>query len=143
MDSPAPEYTLTVQDAARLCLQEQAPCAPRTISKHCELGNLEYRKEPILHGWKYLITEASVRNLIGDIKKDLHRQVQASIGTHEHAQASTGELEQLKAENMRLTIEGKVKDEMIDRTMQKVFEVGKQMNELENKLKQISNQSSV
>lgn len=145
MDSPiVPTYTLTVEEASGIFSQAGVPCSRRTVNTYCQDQRLECTKDDRRGHWRYLITQESIEVRIAELKRasrDGENQLPPVVtGSNQKPPEVTGSdqnLQALQAENLRLRIEGETKDKMFDRAMQKVFEVGKDVERLETKIKQI------
>lgn len=141
MDSPTPEYSVDIDEAVQRFSNAGMPRSAETLSRYCRKGSLRGIKIDTDLNEKWLIAPESIEIKIGELKSRVITRhstispVQTKNNPIQSDIESNNELQRIKAENEILKVEIRVNKEMAERTLQKIYEVGKTVGELETKLK--------
>ena len=65
-------YVLTTEEASRLFAEGGVPRSPRTITRFCQMGDLECIRVETEKNYKYLIDPNSVEKRIKQLQQALH-----------------------------------------------------------------------
>jgi hypothetical protein len=156
-------YVLTIEEASRLFTESGVPRSPRTITRFCQLGDLDCIRVETQKNFKYLIDRSSVENRILQLQQALHfssktspdmssyvetnNETQPDISRHDelpvyHTQdeKENEELrrqrEELETEVMHLCIDRAAKEQVINQMVAERKEWMSQMQDMSYRLGQ-------
>ena len=79
-------YSLTIDEASRLFTEAGVPRAPRSITRFCQLGELDCIRVDTEKNFKYLIDQHSVEKRILQLKQALHFTSKTSQDMSRHVE---------------------------------------------------------